>query len=96
MGSGTRAKLLLLGSLYTTQFLAIGFFIAALPTILREQGVPLQRRLAENEILNEYMLHGGSFGRPPVQVLYAFVGLAPLVFGYSRSNGPKPKHKETR
>lgn len=42
-GAGLREKLLLLGSLYTTQYLALGFFIVALPTILRERGMPLEQ-----------------------------------------------------
>lgn len=36
-------KMILLGSLYTTQFIALGFFVTALPVILREQGMPLEQ-----------------------------------------------------
>lgn len=39
----TRSKLTLLGALYTTQFLALGFLILALPAILRERGFPLEQ-----------------------------------------------------
>lgn len=43
MRGGNASKLVFLGSLYTTQFLALGFFVVALPAVLREGGVPLER-----------------------------------------------------
>lgn len=40
-GTGTRIWLLL-ATLYTTQFLSLGFFLVTLAAILREQGVPVE------------------------------------------------------
>lgn len=42
-GVSQARKMVLLGSLYTTQYLALGFFITALPVILRQQGMPLEQ-----------------------------------------------------
>jgi len=38
-----RATWWLLASLYTTQYLGLGFFMVALVAILRERGVPLEQ-----------------------------------------------------
>lgn len=38
-----RSTYLLLGSLYITQYLGIGFFFIALPAIMRQQGMPLEQ-----------------------------------------------------
>jgi len=43
MKSGTATKLTLIATLYVSQAIPLGFFIVAIPAILRSQGLPLER-----------------------------------------------------